>query len=539
MANSISKKSTSHVADKDAQARICGRRPLFRRYGLLLCLITALGVAVRAYHLSSKSFWFDEAFSWRLIQFPFFEMLARTAQDNHPPLYFILLKAWAALFGTSEFALRGFSVLCGGVTVVAMYAFMREAFVRREPLDGTPPDANGKEPSLLVAGLVALSAFQIYWSREVRMYTLGTALAALSSWALFWALKAPTQSLKRWTVCGLLALSFAYTHYYALFSLAAEAVFVCAYLLFRTRSCCGSPVSSKHFWCPAFAGAIVLAGWLPWAPFFLRQKTQVQADFWTRPVGLWDLPKVCLQMFVSPEEIGYSRNEALLAASLVAVVLLILLWRGRSCEWYVFCSAAFPFALSVFLSFLGVQVFHFRYFLFAHLFLLAALVIVIWRLPHRGGRALIIALVLVDFLLAFGNFGEWLYVPQEFGARGVVSLIESRRRTDDPVIVSAPSLYLPILYHATERSGWYLYSAPSGIRHHHGRAVITFADLIDDKRLKVIVARRVWTVDSAEFRRIPVPTTWCLKGSFRVPGVPGEQGEILVREFESNAGSQE
>src|SRR3989338_11107154 len=76
----------------------------------LLGVIVLLGVALRSYHLGARGLWFDEAFSWRLIQFPLPELPTRAAADVHPPLYYILLKLWASIFDTSLLSLRLFSV---------------------------------------------------------------------------------------------------------------------------------------------------------------------------------------------------------------------------------------------------------------------------------------------------------------------------------------------------------------------------------------------------------------------------------------------
>src|SRR3990167_1194317 len=65
---------------------------------IILFLIVLLGVALRAYQVTMRSLWFDEAFSWRLIQFPWVEMLTRASQDVHPPFYYILLKGWRYIF---------------------------------------------------------------------------------------------------------------------------------------------------------------------------------------------------------------------------------------------------------------------------------------------------------------------------------------------------------------------------------------------------------------------------------------------------------
>src|SRR5262249_3660530 len=78
-----------------------------RRSAALLVLVVLAAMVLRGYGLGARSLWFDEAFSWRLAEFPVGELIARVRQDNHTPLYFLLQKSWSVLFGTSEVALRG------------------------------------------------------------------------------------------------------------------------------------------------------------------------------------------------------------------------------------------------------------------------------------------------------------------------------------------------------------------------------------------------------------------------------------------------
>jgi mannosyltransferase len=158
----------------------------------LLALIVIAGLALRTYRLTDRSIWFDEAWSWRLAQFPLPEMLTRIGHDVHPPLYYLLLKAWMCCCGASLRALRSLSVLLGGVTLVGVYLFAVAAFS-----DDGKALSKGRGIGLLAAALVAVSVFQVRYAWEARMYTLGTALAALSSWALFRALHA-TRHPRRW-----------------------------------------------------------------------------------------------------------------------------------------------------------------------------------------------------------------------------------------------------------------------------------------------------------------------------------------------------
>src|SRR5262245_16564124 len=83
------------------------------RHLILLGALVLIGLGIRGHDLSARSLWFDEAFCWRLTEFPIPEMIRRVGLDNHPPLYFLLLKGWTSVFGESTMALRSLSVLLG------------------------------------------------------------------------------------------------------------------------------------------------------------------------------------------------------------------------------------------------------------------------------------------------------------------------------------------------------------------------------------------------------------------------------------------
>src|SRR4051812_35613993 len=96
-----------------------------------LIAFTLLGL-VAAWHLLTldrQCLWFDEAFSWRLTRFSWLEMIDRAKQDVHPPLYYILLKAWIAVFGDSVFAMRLLSVCWFGAGLWFVYQFCREVAI--------------------------------------------------------------------------------------------------------------------------------------------------------------------------------------------------------------------------------------------------------------------------------------------------------------------------------------------------------------------------------------------------------------------------
>src|SRR5262249_49272199 len=147
------------------------------------------------------------------------------------------------------------------MTIIGMYLFAAEVFGEKKSEAGR---TKGRAIGLLVAALVALSVFQIRYAWEVRMYTLGTALTAFSSWALFRALRDTTHAPQQWIRYGLITLLLIYTHHYALFSIAAQGVFTLGYFLVQARGNVLAVVRSSSFRQALLAAGLVGVGWLPW-----------------------------------------------------------------------------------------------------------------------------------------------------------------------------------------------------------------------------------------------------------------------------------
>ena len=101
-----------------------GKRPNLGATGVV-CLLSLLGLGLRAARLSFQPLWWDEGYSVWFATHPVAQMAALTAQDIHPPLYYALLHGWAALLGTGPTALRLLSVLIGVLTIPLLYLIAR------------------------------------------------------------------------------------------------------------------------------------------------------------------------------------------------------------------------------------------------------------------------------------------------------------------------------------------------------------------------------------------------------------------------------
>ena len=116
------REATEHVTAK-----------LVHRWGdtLPLSAILLAAFALRIWLLGNQNIWWDEGLAIWAVRQGWVRMTLWTASDVHPPLYFWLLKAWVSLAGESEFAARFISLLCGVVTVAALYPLAKALLGRR------------------------------------------------------------------------------------------------------------------------------------------------------------------------------------------------------------------------------------------------------------------------------------------------------------------------------------------------------------------------------------------------------------------------
>ena len=157
-----------------------------------------LGLVIRLLWLGGKSLWLDEVFSLRTAQLG--QKLLWTGQRDiyYPPLFYLLLEAWSGV-GKSEFILRLPVAVFGAACVLLVYALATEL-------------ADSKV-ALSVAGLVAFSPLLVWYSQELRSYSILAALSLASTWSCVRLLKRPSWA---WWMASVLFMSAAlYLHYFA------------------------------------------------------------------------------------------------------------------------------------------------------------------------------------------------------------------------------------------------------------------------------------------------------------------------------------
>ena len=171
---------------------------------MYIVLITILGLVMRLV-LANQSFWLDEGASLMMAKLPLPQLIESIKTDFHPPLFYTLLHFWIPLAGRSEWLIRLPFILLATATIPALYFLCREIF-----------GAKSKIP-LLSSLFVALNPLHIYYSQELRMYSLVTLLIVLSWYSLL---------KKKFFLTSILNLLSFFTFYGAIFNLLSQVIFL-------------------------------------------------------------------------------------------------------------------------------------------------------------------------------------------------------------------------------------------------------------------------------------------------------------------------
>lgn len=411
---------------------------LKRRYAAAAILLLAF--ALRLYRLGAESLWYDETVSVYLAGESLPDLVAHTARDIHPPGYYLLLHGWTRQAGRSEFAAAFLSLWFGVVLVALAERLGRRLF--------------GAKAGLLAALLVALSPFNLWYSQEVRMYTLGAALGMgllLATLCLLTEEEGGRRGrcLALYALCGALGL---WVLYYFAFLLIAVNLMVGLWWLWKRRSTPRRWPFARR-WLPA-QGAVLLL-YAPWLPIAWRQATEPPVPPWRSFTGLGDL----LVQTWTALSLGQSVEAAQVWPGLLLFALLFALpliernrhgaKAARPGGWRSNPRAAWPLAGYVFLPVLLIYLasfitplFHARYvFTYSTPFyiLIAAGLARLgkrWRPAARFGLAAILALSAFSI---YAYHTDPRYAADDH--RGAVRFLAERWRPGDAILVNAGYTY--------------------------------------------------------------------------------------------------
>ena len=227
--------------------------------GMALVLLLTTGLGARG--LNANPLWNDELNSLEHIGgyrshyvggFDFLQTMysVRDHDQVHAPGYFLLLGTWGSVAGWSPVALRYLSLLLGLIGVAFTYRLGRDTVSWRV--------------GLFAALIMGTSGFFIYYTHELRMYSMNATVVIVALWSYHHVLT--RRGTVRWYAWPLLTLAAAiplYTHYFSGIVIGVLAGYHATFAFYRLVW----QRATRNVWRWLFMGtAIGLAGlsFLPW-----------------------------------------------------------------------------------------------------------------------------------------------------------------------------------------------------------------------------------------------------------------------------------
>ena len=421
--------------------------------------VTLIGGLLRVFQLGTKGMWLDETFSVWLANQDVGDMLQWIVKiDQHPPLYYLLLHYWVALYGDTPYAARLLSVLFGTATIPVMYLIGKRL--------------SGAVMGLVAAVLLAFSVFNIYYAQETRMYTLLAFNAAVAIYALAWLLTDPRAAspigsqlreipqawrTQRWSALRSIATDLAWmalivfsaaallTHNTAVFFLLATNLFVLGLLLFqRIRKGESPPALQAPIlanWVKAQIAIALL--WAIWIVVFVRQSAKVYEEFWIPP-PTWDSVLQTLRVLLNASAQGPTSQVVMLWLLAFLLCLGVVYYRSKlSILLLLVTLFAVPFIGELLVSLLR-PIFYDRTLIWITIPLLLLLAAGIMQLRFRLLIILAVGAIMTNYLFSAGDYYRFYQKEDWATAAGHVAYSAKK---DDLVLFNSNFIEIPFDYY--------------------------------------------------------------------------------------------
>ena len=242
-------------------------------YNIFIYAYTALLFALNFSRIFDNNFWGDECYSIKLAHMSIANMIVETAQDVHPPLYYIILMFLLRMFGSHGWLFHVVSILPYAIELIIALTYIRRKF--QDPV-----------PIVFITFISLMNCAFVY-NVEVRMYSWASLFVLLSFLSCLEILEA--NSKRSYFFFIFFSLAAAYTHYYALISVALFYLFLLLYAFIR----------SKHIKEILITCGITMLGYSYWFIVLLKTVKRTSEDFWLTGIpGVKD----CLNFVFNPSE---------------------------------------------------------------------------------------------------------------------------------------------------------------------------------------------------------------------------------------------
>ncbi|MCH5260722.1 MAG: hypothetical protein J1F18_13250 [Lachnospiraceae bacterium] len=283
--------------------------------GYLLIGISVIMLGKSLMLCFSNDIWYDELFTVGMIEHSYGDLIAFTARDVHPPLYYCIVKFAIEL--CKLISTNTNTVIIAKIVSVLPYFILllySVTFIRRRFGIFT-----GGLFMFCVIAMPQLSAYTV----EIRMYSwalLFVTAAFLHAYAVVAeceSIRADNRTRLHAAALVIYGLAAAYTQYFACVAVIMVYLYVLSVFLLRDRG------RVKHWllWV-----ILSIVGYVPWLYALYGQITAVSENYWILPLS-WRSLGGCVKFLMKPAFANDVLNTVL-AVVLFGVYIFVFMWNG-------------------------------------------------------------------------------------------------------------------------------------------------------------------------------------------------------------------
>jgi len=409
---------------------------------LIFFLIFVFATFFYLFKIGFSDLWSDEIYTKSMLDGTLSEFYAKFKNDLHPPLYYLGLRSFTAIFGLNPITLRLFSVLGILSTILLGYFAGQRVF--------------GKQGALCFCLMLISVPMLATYSHQARMYTW----AAFSTTGvyIYSYLFIKTEKNRDLTLLFIFTVIAMYIHYYSMVAAIVANVFVFLYLL-RTKS----KKWPNHLFSLLFAALL----FLPWLFMFITQVKKVQHAFWAPEVSLntiipcFTIP-FTEQFWITP----FSRIFTTLIYSLIVLTIIISFTKSfseyRLALWLSLIIFLGTLLLVAIISFVSKPILYSRYVMSIVTMLVIPITIFFIGLKIQWLKMIFISIILIP--------GVWISFSTYYFSYGPY------KQTIEYIATTYPGIN-KILHIAEVTAGPMLeYTGSSGLSHYWLKAEMSNVD---------------------------------------------------------------
>ncbi len=391
---------------------------------IMVFFIAAIVMVANLFLLYHQSIRLDESQSITLATRPISTLLVYNARDVHVPLYFLTLHFWIQIFGTQVVAIRTLSLIFFILSLPVIYIVAKES--------------SNKNIAFLTLLLIMLSPFIMWFTMEARMYTLLILVTIINHFFFLRLYNSDGRVGKtEYVISSIFGL---YTHYFFIFFLASQAIFVIYEGIYIKKARFG-----KLFFSLLFAAFLFF---LPWIAFVISQGKIANSQPMLAKPTTFNIFQTLVNFIFGFQQ--YNIQTVLISLWPLLLVLFFVVFtqkrKIRILNIEYFLITTFVPVMLVFIISYFRPIFLPRYLIFVTptMFLMLAWLIVNATKSLTSLVTMTLLAVMILFLI-YQNSSSATPVKEDY--RNVVQNLNSTTSPRDLIAVSAPFTVYPVEYY--------------------------------------------------------------------------------------------